>query len=296
MQRERIAYFATSAWKRVLGIDCKCPNCASPTFVVIDRKYLVTELRRCRTCRLLYRAPSDSAAENDDYYQATYSSGFTTAMPSEAVLEREIASGFPSANHDYGYFISLLTALGVTAGKRLFDFGCSWGYGAWQFQRAGLDVTAYDVSRPRAAFAREKLGVDVLAEMPTPGTAGSLRGTFDCFFSSHVIEHVPQPKAVIDLAQSLLKPGGYFVAVTPNGSQAFRVSDPNGWHHIWGKRHPNLIDAEYWQYALGRRPTFFATSPVDPGDVVRFRQGDTSIASTESRLDRSELVCISKFG
>lgn len=93
-------------------------------------------------------------------------------------------------------------------------------------------MTAYEISRPRADYARAKLGVNVLASSPDSAAPGEFADAFDCFFSSHVVEHVPQPSAVIALAAALLKPGGYFVAITPNGSEDFQRTAPDAWHQV----------------------------------------------------------------
>jgi 2-polyprenyl-3-methyl-5-hydroxy-6-metoxy-1,4-benzoquinol methylase len=224
---EKIRYFATALWKRLHDVDCACPNCGSARFTIQDKKYVVTELRRCEDCYLLHRVPSDSKTDNEEFYQDRYSQGFTTELPDDAELAQLVAAGFATPEHSYSYSISVLSALGLGPGCRLFDYGCSWGYGSWQMMQAGLDVVSFEISKSRADFAREKVGVNVLSGLPDPASLGELGGTFDCFFSSHVVEHVPQPSAVIQLAKAMLRPGGYFVAITPNGSEPFRRTRPD---------------------------------------------------------------------
>lgn len=296
MPRERLAYFATSAWKRVRGVDCACPNCQSHAFVRVDRKYLVTELRRCGNCRLMYRAPSDSPSENEEYYQEAYKSGFTTDLPDDAELEALVAQRFRTTDHSYATALKLLGDLGLETGASVFDYGCSWGYGAWQIRDAGYDVTAFEISRPRAEFARRKLNLKLLPEIPDPVAPGALAGRFDCFFTCHVVEHVPRPDSVVELARALLKPGGYFVAITPNGADAFRTKFPENWHRVWGKRHPNLIDPEYWRHALQAHPMLLATSPVAATAISEFLEGKAAVSANDIRLDGSELVCVARFG
>ncbi len=293
MVKKKLDYFATSLWKRLAGVDCDCPNCHSKTFQIKDRKYFVTELRRCEDCRLLYRVPADSKQDNRSFYQKRYASGFTTKLPDDDALARLMAGNFAETDHGYGYYITVLTSLGLAPGHRVFDYGCSWGYGSWQLADVGLDVVAYEISHPRAAFAGEKLGVQVLKELPDPTATGDLAETFDCFFSSHVIEHVPQPSKVIELAGNLLKRGGYFVAFTPNGADDFRSVDPEAWHKFWGKVHPNLIDDEFWKRALGDRPMLLGRSPVDCSSVSAFHKGES--VNERPRLDGGELMCIARF-
>lgn len=292
MPSDKLAYFATSAWKRVRAIDCACPNCRSPLYARMDQKYLVTELRRCRACRLMYRSPSDSAAENDAYYQDAYRAGFATDLPDDTQLALLKAARFRTTEHSYAHILSLIECLELPRGSRVFDYGCSWGYGTWQFRDAGYDVSGYEISRPRADFARRKLELNLLERLPPLVDAGPLGGAVDCFFSSHVIEHVPRPDGVIELARALLRPGGYFFAITPNGSDQFRAKHPGKWHRLWGKHHPNFIDDGYWRHALKPRPLLLATLPVASELVASFTRGGTY---TDPILDGDELVCIARF-
>lgn len=288
----KLGYLSTLIRKRLNGLDCVCPNCGSPQFERKDRKYIVSELRRCQDCRLMYRSPSDTVNENRQFYQQKYREGFTTETPSVTEFEQHKSNGFASASHNYRYFISILTALGLRSGSRVFDFGCSWGYGSWQFQDYGFDVLSYEISRPRATFAQSKLGVKMLEELPDYKSPSELANSFDCFFSSHVIEHVPQPVNVINLAKALLKPGGYFVAITPNGSEIFRRARPKNWHRMWGKVHPCQIDDEYWRHALAGQSLLLASSPISLGAIRSFHEQQPG--STHS-LEGGELVCIARF-
>jgi 2-polyprenyl-3-methyl-5-hydroxy-6-metoxy-1,4-benzoquinol methylase len=260
----------------------------------VDRKYAITELRRCAVCRLQYRAPADSAEDNHWFYQQRYASGSTTALPDAGALARLKANGFATDDHGYRGYAALLAALGLGRGHRVFEYGCSWGYGSWQLANVnGFEVVAYDVSAPRAAFARRELGVDVVDAVGDVEARGRRAKSFDCFLAAHVIEHVPRPTDVIDLAAMLLKPGGTFVAITPNGSADFRAVRRSAWHRAWGRVHPNLIDEVFWRQALGGRPILIDTSPVDGAKAAAFAGGGPVIES--QCLDGGELVCVARF-
>ena len=70
-------------------------------------------------------------------------------------------------------------------------------------------------------------------------------GCYDVFFSAHVIEHVPSVSRMLTLGLRLLRPGGLFVAFTPNASPMARQARPGPWSKLWGFVHPQLIDEEY---------------------------------------------------
>ena len=47
----------------------------------------------------------------------------------------------------------------ASAGAMLFDFGCSWwGYGSYQFSRAGYDVQSYEIAEDRRNYGIAETG------------------------------------------------------------------------------------------------------------------------------------------
>lgn len=237
----------------------RCPNCGSAASRIVDRKFVITQLRRCETCLLLFRTPTDKPESNQAYYENEYVQGFTTTMPSDAKLIEMKRSNFADTDKSYAYYISVLSQLGLKAGSRLFDYGCSWGYGSYQFAQAGFDIVAFEVAPTRRRFAREKLGVRTFDDMMR--AESDFAGQIDCFFSAHVLEHVPAPSKSFGHAMRLLRHGGLFVSFTPNGSEAHRVASPN-WSKVWGERHPQFIDDIFLDRSFMLSPRSVGSSPV----------------------------------
>lgn len=205
-----------------------CPSCHAADASIVDRKFF-HELRECRACRLLYRFPSESASSMDAFYQEGYEEpGLTTELPDEVALDQLLKTEFKGSGKDFSYHISILRALGLRDGGRVLDYGANWGYMSWQLQRAGYDAVAFEISVPRARFGL-KLGVDVKTTVEEVG------GDFDMVYSSHVLEHVPDPAASIRQQLSLLKPGGLLVAHTPNGCRSFREKHYSLFHQTRGR-------------------------------------------------------------
>ena len=285
----KAGYWLKSACRQLSTASFSCPNCGSETYSVVDRKYLVTSLRRCRYCSLMYRVPPDGVRANFDFYQSSYRQGFTTECADEAALQDLIACKFEGTGKSYQAYIAILRSLGLQSGARIFDYGCSWGYGSWQLMDAGYSVTAYEISVSRAAYARERLGVNCVRDGPERAFAGDLQHSFDCFFSAHVLEHVPSPHHVINLAKKALRHGGIFVALTPNGSEALKRRDPHAWHLSWGQVHPNLLDDEFYYRAFAGARLHLDSSPVSLDNVDRFSRGER-VPTTN--LDGGELLCL----
>jgi 2-polyprenyl-3-methyl-5-hydroxy-6-metoxy-1,4-benzoquinol methylase len=242
----------------------RCPSCGSRDRVPLERKWIVTQLVRCGACRLMYRVPTDSPQQSERFYQREYLEGYTSSCPTPEALAALVASGFAGTERDYTGRIAILLALGVAKGATVLDYGASWGYGVWQLRASGYQAVGYEISRPRAAYAREKLALHVFERLE------DLPRGIDVFFSSHAIEHVPAPHQIFALARRLTRPGGLFVAFTPNGSAARRAKPEQAANvaHMWGQVHPIVLDDVFYRHALANQPTLLATNPYSL-DLIR---------------------------
>ncbi len=259
---DKLAYLAVSVAARIAGDAQRCPSCGAQKSHEVSAKYLVTTLRRCAQCQLLFRAPIDQEGKATRFYNKGYRSGFTTELPSHEVLSGYLETGFTGTPKDFRRYIKLLDALEVAHGARVLDLGCSWGYGAWQFQQAGYEVTGLEVGAARATYAREKLGIDTATALE------QIQGTFDVIFSSHVLEHIAELADVLQWCEQRLTAEGLFVAVTPNGSNSFRQRSPKQWDRLWGAVHPLFLDEVFWQNQC-RSKSFLITSNLGDTDTLR---------------------------
>jgi hypothetical protein len=283
MHLEKSFYLVSSALKILTFSGGSCPNCGSSDFKKIDEKYFVTSLCRCADCRLLYRRPTDSAGMNFRFYQKRY------PLPDDEALRHLCETRFAGSELYYGYRIEVLRQLGVAPPARIFHYGCSWGYGSWQMRQTGYDVTSYEMSKPRAEFARRRVGVQMINV--AVDVASDLRGSFDCFFSAHVLEEVPSPSGVVALARTLLRPNGLFVAFTPNGSASFQKAKPHAWHLLWGKVRPNVIDDDFYRHAFSGRPLHLDSTPFNSEYLRQFSEtGKTNPCD----LAGDELLCVAR--
>ena len=267
----RVQYFLWSARHALDQSRQLCPGCSGATSTVVDRKWGVSALRECNQCFLLFRTPTTSAAENQQFYEHAYQQGFTTELPSQPVLKDLKRTLFKGTEKDYSAILTLLSALGLRTGNRIFDFGCSWGFGSWQLRQAGYDVASYEISGQRARYAAENLGVRLCDVSTEP------ERTYDAFFSAHVIEHVPNPREMIENGMRLLRPGGLFVALTPNGTAAFRKADPVSWSKMWGQVHPQLITERWINHVAANRDWIAMATPAK-SNVLEAWDGSQGVA------------------
>lgn len=285
--KQKFDYLRTCLKKQFAGEGFSCPSCGHPDSTVIDRKFLVTTLRRCKHCKLLFRAPTTTSEENALFYQKAYTQGFTTDIPSDEQLKIYLSKAFLGTERDYSTFIDIVRKANGTNGNKVFDFGCSWGYGSWQFKQNGFEVESFEISVPRAEFAKNKLDIKVHTSL------SEVSGLFDVVFSSHVLEHVPSVQESTAFGFSILKPGGLFVAVTPNGSADYRKKSPGAWHKLWGSVHPNFLDGDFYQSFFADTPCFLASNPypMQEIEIWGINQRERHIAD---QLSGDELLVIVK--
>lgn len=241
----------------------------------------MTALHRCQGCQLLFRVPTTSAKEDASFYQQEYAEGFTTDCPSSIILDQYLCKQFVGTEKDYTDYINIISAAGGRHGDRLFDFGCSWGYGSWQLAQKGFSVESYEISKPRAHYARTKLGVHVHSSL------SDVCGLFDIFFSAHVLEHIPSVQKAIRFAMNILKPGGLFVAFTPNGSTAYRQTHNLLWNKLWGQVHPNFLDDQFYRATFANQSHMVASDPYPIDKISQWSTGqlsDNAIALTGCEL------------
>lgn len=252
----KVSYLLSGLTGRVSGFPA-CPGCGTRSDSAIDRKYFHT-LHDCSVCGMLFRFPAENEAGMKAFYQTDYvEPGLTTECPDEDELAALMSSGFVGSDKDFGHQIQSLMALGLRPGARILDYGASWGYLTWQLRNAGFDAVGFEISGPRAKSAA-KLGVVVHSSISSVG------GGYDIFYSSHVLEHVPNPAESLREQLSLVKDGGFVVGHTPNGCRGFRGRHPGLFHQSWGRVHPVLLTDDFVEHVAGPRP-FLTTSDDSPG-------------------------------
>jgi 2-polyprenyl-3-methyl-5-hydroxy-6-metoxy-1,4-benzoquinol methylase len=126
-----------------------------------------------------------------------------------------------SASGDTGIALSrriLATLVARGAGERVCELGCGNGYLASLLTSAGFRVIGVDSSESGVAIARKFYGhcEGFLCRPIEPGLAAVLgRGQFDAVVSSEVIEHLYRPRDLLEVAFSILRPGGLLLLTTP---------------------------------------------------------------------------------
>jgi SAM-dependent methyltransferase len=102
----------------------------------------------------------------------------------------------------------------ATTGRRLLDVGC--GAGLFLEAAAGRGFTCIGVEPSAVAAAHcQGKGLDIL-ETEFEGVATVPAGSADVIHMRNVLEHLRDPRALVEAAAEVLAPGGLLVAGVPN--------------------------------------------------------------------------------
>jgi 2-polyprenyl-3-methyl-5-hydroxy-6-metoxy-1,4-benzoquinol methylase len=205
---------------------------------------------RCAGCGLLARGPAPAAAELAGLYPDGYHD-WIEATPRN--LDRPVNRlaiawfyGVASAARPRWWRAALrpLSArvlsgvLEPYGGNRLLDVGCGAGAALELYQRLGWRVQGVEPDARAAARARARglaVHAGTLFELPDAAR-------FDVVLLSHVLEHVPDPTALLARAAGCLAPGGKIVVRTPNARAVGLALYGSCWFPLDAPRHLCLFD------------------------------------------------------
>ena len=219
--------------------DGRCPFCggdAAPAFSTTDRNRGISavrfEYRRCRSCgsHFLANVPDDLGRYYpEDYY------GF----PSRAEIDAAVSAELPK-----------LRQLGIEPGGQLIEIGPGTGQFSRAARNAGFDVTAIEMDARCCEYLERVVGVRAICSS-LPEQALTQLEPARAIALWHVLEHLPNPAAVLEAAAARLQPGGVLAIATPNPqSLQFRLLRSR-WAHVDAPRHLFLIPYEALATRLG---------------------------------------------
>ena len=237
-----------------------CPYCGSPHLKLLGRKKLVLDVLQCKDCSLIFRYPMDTIKDNVKYYQKEYKSRIVANLPDVSLLRVWVSQNFSQTPLDMSAKIKALKKLRRTG--YVLDYGCSWGYGVFQLNRAGFEAVGFEISKPRAQFGRENLSVHII-DASSELLNLSKNRKFDIIFTNHVLEHLPNPRQIFDLFSCLLADGGILFNVLPNFTGR-KAREGMFWNWI-GEAHPIAPTVDFFERNLPKHgfSVVCGSSPFD---------------------------------
>jgi 2-polyprenyl-3-methyl-5-hydroxy-6-metoxy-1,4-benzoquinol methylase len=257
-----------------------CPYCGPSSIVtLLRRKKLIAEILQCQTCHLWFRWPADSSAEHDEYYQEEFAGDSPQViLPDRADLDSLVNKNFSGSPLDINSKARVLHAL--RPGGRVLDFGSSWGYGTYQLQRQGFEAVGFEISKPRAGYGREKMGLNVIDTIEDLEAVPA--GSFDIVFSNHVVEHLPNIASIFPVLTRVLKKDGFVFHVLPNFMGA--KARAGYWVKWIGEDHPIAPAMPFFEFAIpraGLEKPVFGSSPFDEPVAHALKESPGDPLSTE---------------
>ncbi len=212
--------------------DCGCRHPESRQHALFPARDYISgesfEIRKCGVCGLTITWPRP--ADVGPYYPAGY---YGEGKRYPAPLQRFL-DGLYAAR------ARRLEAASTRRPGRALDIGCGQGLLLAQLRRRGWEVTGTELSERSAHFARNVLGLDVRVGDVT--TLNLPSESFDLVILWHVLEHVPNPLALLREAARLLRPGGTLLVAVPNFGSPEAQFGHAAWFHLDVPRHLNHFD------------------------------------------------------
>lgn len=259
----------------------ECPLCRERFFRPIGT-VLAGEVVQCHSCglgRALRDAPGNFDAEpyTDRFFEEFMSDEFASMRNVALTLH-----------------LDEIERLGPS-GRRLLDVGAAIGDFVRLAEARGWDVTGIEPAQPAVELARSR-GINLV--QGTLDDTILVKGSFHAVHLSHVVEHLPDPFAVLRRIRELLAPGGIIAVEVPNElDNLFRsvrrlirrsgATDLLASEHLWFFTPSTIVRAltgagfdvaslrtRNWTPLSSRLPLGGLVKRAVDGASVRFRRGE----------------------
>jgi spore maturation protein CgeB len=239
-----------------------CPACGCRDAQTLGVKHGL-DVVTCRRCATVY-TPYSPWYSSEFYYETYYKT--ESLSPPEFVQTRlaEITSEFSRYRQT----------------NRLLDIGCGAGNLLLAARKNGWDGQGLDVS-PNAVKHVRELGFEVfqgeLREAQFPAQH------FDVITAAELLEHLPEPRLLLEEVARLLRPGGLFWTTTPHARGLSGRVLGLKWRCIWPPEHLQLFSAGGLKSLLldvGFRDIRIKTTGGNPMEIVHAMGGKKDAPKT----------------
>jgi 2-polyprenyl-3-methyl-5-hydroxy-6-metoxy-1,4-benzoquinol methylase len=182
-----------------------CVNCNSQSFRFLFEKNSY-RIEKCSLCDLVQVTNIPSS----DQVEESYDEGFYEEY------YKDLESNKRKQRYVYLNFENKLDQIEkrIRRSGKLLDVGCSFGFFLDRARQRGWNVAGIEVSEYAATYARTRLGLSVI-DKPIMEAQFAER-SFDVITMWYVIEHLPNPREVLQHLGTLLSDDGILVVSTSN--------------------------------------------------------------------------------
>jgi SAM-dependent methyltransferase len=165
-------------------------------------------------------------------------------------------------------------------GGRLLEVGVARGDFLAEARRWGLAPLGIEPEPSTAEEARQRSGAEVLVgwaeEVELPAAS------FDVVCLWHVVEHIPQPRPVLEALRRSLKPGGRLFCEVPNVGSVMARRQGDRWNYLDPGHHVGFFDP----HTLRRALESSGYGEVKTETIPMFRYSELDATTLLRRLPR----------
>lgn len=201
-----------------------CPLCGHPDFVVLkpsrhpantsaeqlrqsysasSSHQLLDQVVQCRACEMQYVNPRP----RPDLIIGGYSDAVDPTFVAQNPQRIQTFTKFQR-------YVCDRMGWGSGAQRSFLDVGCAGGASLVAARSLGFESQGVEPSHWMAEFGRREYGVNIRDGILEAGLFPN--SSFDLISMWDVLEHVPDPNAIVGLIHDLLKPGGVYVVTYPD--------------------------------------------------------------------------------
>lgn len=183
-----------------------CLFCGNPSFKKFD-EIADWKIVKCKKCGYVFTNPRPSEKDLPNYYTFDYYKD-----------ERHYKKFFNengSLRNDSDDYMNRIRIIETYVSKRgaLLEIGAAHGDFLYALKNRGWKTSGIEISEDAVKIAKEKNNIDLYT-----GTLESFesKNKFDVICMFQTLEHLPNPKFLIDKSFELLNPNGIIVIEVPN--------------------------------------------------------------------------------
>ena len=210
-------------------MNAGCPICNSKRHSIIYESLPQcpdAEIVQCSSCLHIYTLLKKTIEIENLYNDEVYK----VVDNRDSIFDRIL-------NWEYGRVVKKINLLKPGKGN-LLDFGAGKGKFGSLAKKNGWNVKCVETSAERAAYAKTVYQLEVNTDFYSHGKIFNL--DFDVLTLFHVLEHLPQPQALLEeLVKSNLTTGGLLVIEIPNINSLQARLSKSSWIHLDVPRHIN---------------------------------------------------------
>ena len=161
------------------------------------------------------------------------------------------------------------------------DVGCSTGFVVEEAKNANLRAEGIDLNPSAIVFGKN---VDLILIIKLEHVK---KNNYDAIGMFDVLEHIPNPKEILDQAYERLNPGGIIYVYVPNYNSASRVLIGADAHFIWPSHYLTLYTLETLKLQLENSKfefEWFEMEGLDIFDYIRYFKNKTGSDCHELEL------------